>query len=88
MLQIRHSFGCETKRSREWNLRSNAGLFNVVESKNSQADVLTWEIDHSETAEMFDERMSSFRGWFESKEQEWSKPVKEMTAKLFKRSDQ
>jgi len=47
-----------------------------------------WEIYHSETAEMFDERMSSFRGWFESKEKEWSKPVKEMTAKLFKRSDQ
>ena len=60
----------------------------MVESKNCQVNVLTLEIDHSETAETFDERMSSFRGWFESKEQEWSKPVKEMTAKLFKRSDQ
>ncbi len=37
---------------------------------------------------MFDERMKSFREWFESDEHKWSKPVQEMTAKLWKRSEQ
>lgn len=47
-----------------------------------------WEIYHSESVEIFDERMKTFREWFESDEQKWSKPIQETTAKLWNRSSQ
>jgi hypothetical protein len=45
-----------------------------------------WEVYHSTSIQMFDRRMKAFRKWFESNE--WSQSISEMTAKLWKRSNQ
>ena len=43
-----------------------------------------WEIYHSTNIQMFDRRMKAFRKWFEP--QQWSTPIREMTAKLWNRA--
>lgn len=45
-----------------------------------------WEVSHAPTATEFRTRMDSFREWFESKS--WPGPVREMAAKLWKRTDE
>jgi hypothetical protein len=45
-----------------------------------------WDIYRATNIRMFDNRMKSFRKWFEG--QQWSAPVKEMAAKLWKRAKQ
>lgn len=45
-----------------------------------------WDIYRADDARTFDERMASFRAWFQGGQ--WSTAVKEMTAKLWKRAAQ
>lgn len=45
-----------------------------------------WDVYRSTTAEMFEQQMRDFRVWFEAGQ--WSSSVREMTAKLWKRSRQ
>ena len=45
-----------------------------------------WEVYHSTNIQMFDRRMKAFRKWFESNQ--WSQSISDMTAKLWKRSNQ
>lgn len=45
-----------------------------------------WEVYHSTNIRMFDRRMKAFRKWFESNQ--WPQSISDMTAKLWKRSNQ